>query len=382
MATAAAKDEKPKSQLGGYKDKFWYLRFWQGMVAGAWFPVLWQARFRVHPKRFVMSLIISISSVVNSLLGWIQCLIWGWRVRKLEIGKDPIFIVGHWRSGTTLLHELLVLDSRHTYPTTYECFAPTHFLLTGWVMPALLKLFMPKQRPMDNMAAGWNLPQEDEFGLANMGARSPYTTFAFPNEPPQNQEYLTLESLTPAARERWKGHLVWLLKCIWYRRPKRIVLKSPPHTGRIKTLLEIFPNARFVHIVRDPNVLFASTVNLWKRLYKDEGFQVPHYEGLEEHVFTTLVKMYDAFERDRELVDPSRICDVRYEDLTKDILGQMHKIYDQLQLGGFEEARPAMEKYVAEKKDYKTNRYEMDPELKAEISRRWSEYCQKYGYSG
>ena len=41
----------------------------------------------------------------------------------------PVFVIGHWRAGTTLLHELLVRDPRHTYPNTYDCFGPNHFLL-------------------------------------------------------------------------------------------------------------------------------------------------------------------------------------------------------------------------------------------------------------
>ena len=38
------------------------------------------------------------------------------------------------------------------------------------------------------------------------------------------------------------------------RSPKRIVLKSPAHTARVRVLLELFPKARFVHIIRDPVV--------------------------------------------------------------------------------------------------------------------------------
>ena len=104
--------------------------------------------------------------------------------------------------------------------------------------------------------------------------------------------------------DRWKRALLWFLKCVTLQNPKRIVLKSPPHTCRIRTLLEMFPKAKFVHIVRDPYVIFPSTVNLWKRLYRDQGLQVPTYEGLDEHVFTTFTRMYETFERDRGLMAP------------------------------------------------------------------------------
>jgi omega-hydroxy-beta-dihydromenaquinone-9 sulfotransferase len=328
-----------------------------------------------------MFLIVSPISLVNSLLAFSQNVILGRKIRRTEIKDDPIFVIGHWRSGTTLLHELLVLDPRHTYPNTYDCFAPSHFLVSAWLFRPLLGVLMPKQRPMDNMAAGWDCPQEDEFALCNLGMESPYLTIAFPNHAPQCQQYLDLAQVSEEARAQWKEGLRWLLKCITARRPGRVVLKSPPHTARIKTLLEMFPNARFVHIVRNPQVLFPSTLNLWKRLWRDEGLQVPHYQGLEEYVFETFNRMYAAFDRDRELLRPGQFCEVRYEDLVADPIEQMRTVYEQLALDGFDGVRPAFESYFSAKKDYKTNRYQSSPETQAEVKRRWGWYAERYGYA-
>jgi hypothetical protein len=243
-----------------------------------------------------------------------------------------------------------------------------------------LKFLLPPRRPMDNMPAGWSHPQEDEFALCNMGVRSPYLTIIFPNHPPQDQEYLDFRGVPGPALERWRQAFLWFLKCVTYRSPKRIVLKSPPHTARVRVLLEMFPKAKFVHIVRDPYVVFPSTVNLWKRLYRDEGLQVPTGDGLEDHVFDTLTRMYEAFERDRKLIGPGQFCEIRYEDLIADPLGQMRLIYDRLELGGFEDVQPGIEKYVAGQKDYKTNRYQITPEMRAEVARRWGKYLTCYGY--
>jgi hypothetical protein len=233
---------------------------------------------------------------------------------------------------------------------------------------------------MDNMPAGWDHPQEDEFALCNMGARSPYLSIVFPNHPPQDQEYLDLEHVSPEGLQNWKTKFRWFLQCITLRNPKRIVLKSPPHTDRVKALLEMFPKAKFVHIVRDPYVIFPSTVNLWKRLYRDEGLQVPNFEGLEEHVFRTFERMYEAFDRDRKLIPSGQFSEVRYEELIKSPLAQMQRIYEELQLGDFEQVRPAIENYFADQKDYKTNRYQTSPEIKDQIASRWSKYIKQYGY--
>jgi hypothetical protein len=327
-----------------------------------------------------MALIIAGIALVNSCLAGLQSLIYGRRIDATELQEDPIFVLGHWRSGTTLLHELLVCDPRHTYPDTYACFAPNHFLLTRRVLSGLLSLLTPAQRPMDNMPIRRNSPQEDEWAIVNMGLPSPYLTMLFPNRPPQCPQYLDLRGVPPAELERWKAGVSWFLKCLTLREPKRIVLKTPLHTARIRTLLAMFPKARFVHVVRNPYVIFSSTVHTWEQLYQFEALQVPHYAGLEQFVLDTFVRMYEAFEEDIQGVPPSQFCEVRYEDLVRDMVGEVRRIYDWLGLDGFEQVAPALNAYVAKTAGYKPNRYQIPPQLRDQITARWRSYAEKYGY--
>lgn len=379
---SAAKPKKTEGLgSGGYTDKPWFLRFWDGMTATGWFPMLARNRFHISPRRWAMAVLMSVLSTINWGLGLLQALFWGRRIARTQLREDPVFVIGHWRSGTTLLHELLVLDDRYTFSNTYDCFAPNHFLLTAPILRPLLKALLPKQRPMDNMAAGWDCPQEDEFALCNLGIPSPYTTIAFPNHPPQNQEYFELAHVPPRQRARWQRGLLWFLKCLTVRSPRRIVLKSPPHTFRVKILLEMFPKARFIHIVRNPLVIFPSTINLWKRLYRNDGLQMPTYEGLDEHVFRTFSRMYEVFERDRGLIPRGQLYEVRYEDLVAQPMEQMRRVYEELSLGGFEDVLPRIEAYFAKKADYRTNRYQLPPELAGEVRRRWGSFFERYGYN-
>ena len=373
-------DEKPPQAAPGGNDRPWEMRFLDGMCLSGWIRLLWRNRFAVSPSRIAMALIVTLIAMFNALLWVQQALIFGRRIRRTRIEQHPIFVIGHWRSGTTLLHELLVLDRRHATPNTYACFAPNHFLASGWLFKRCLWFLIPSRRPMDNVPLGFDRPQEDEFALLNMGVGSPYSTIAFANRPPQQQDFLDFKGVSSEALNDWKRAFVWFLKCITLRNPKRIVLKSPPHTCRIKVLLELFPDARFIHIVRDPYVVFPSTVNLWKRLYYRDGLQKPHCRGLEEHVFATLTRMYEAFESDRQRIGPGRYCEVRYEDLAKDPIQQMRMIYDRLELDQFDQVLPALEQYVAGQKDYKTNRYEITDETRAAITRRWGSFIDQYGY--
>jgi omega-hydroxy-beta-dihydromenaquinone-9 sulfotransferase len=377
----ATKPEPAKtSSTGGYRDRPWIPRQLNGINLTGFARLLARNRLHIGPTRWGMAAIILGTATFNSTMRLVQAAIYGRRIRDTKLADDPIFIIGHWRSGTTLLHEYLVLDSRHTFPNTYDCMAPNHFVLTGGVLPRMLRFLMPAMRPMDNMPFGWEHPQEDEIALYNLGLPSPYLTWAFPNHPPQDPEYLDLAGVPPAALAHWHQTFLWFLKCITFRTPKRIVLKSPPHTARIKAILEMFPRARFVHIVRDPYVLFPSTVNLWKRMWRDQGLQKPNYANLNEYVFETLNHMYAAFERDRELIPASQFSQVRYEDFVADPLGQMRRIYGELNLGEFDKALPAIEKFFAGQTNYKKNRYEMAPELRDQITRRWKGYLTRYGY--
>ncbi|MCH5376649.1 MAG: glutamate synthase-related protein [Planctomycetes bacterium] len=139
-----------------------------------------------------MACIITGCSAFNSTLHAVQRLRYGKRLREVQVDRPPVFIIGHWRSGTTLLHELLVRDPQFAYPNTYECFAPSHFLVSEWIIPRLVGFLLPKRRPMDNMGAGFGYPQEDEFAICIMGAPSPYSRLAFPNHKPEYLEFLDM----------------------------------------------------------------------------------------------------------------------------------------------------------------------------------------------
>src|SRR5262249_45276844 len=139
-------------------------------------------------------------------------------------------------------------------------------------------------------------------------------------------------------------------------------------------------DARFVHIVRDPYVVYSSTLNLWKAMYRSHGLQRPRFEGLEEQVFTTYLRFHERLQEGRKLVDPSRFYEVRYEDLIRDPVHHLRALYEQLDLGGFDELLPRLEAYLASIAGYEKNRYELPAPLREEIGRRWGDVIRQYGY--
>jgi omega-hydroxy-beta-dihydromenaquinone-9 sulfotransferase len=378
--TAAPADNPPARPAAAKKPE-WAPRMWQGADFFAWLRLLVRNRFAVHWSCLYIAIIVTFVSFGHTILRLVQEAVYAKRIRRTVIGQPPIFIIGHWRTGTTLLHELMILDERHDFPNTYECMDPNHFLLTERFFTRWLRFLMPSRRPMDNMAAGFERPQEDEFALCMLGAPSPYLTIAFPNHPPQCQEYLDFEGVRPRALARWKLVFYRFLQQLTYKNPKRLVLKSPPHTGRIPVLREMFPGALFIHIVRDPYVVFPSTVNLWKTLYRTHGLQRPTFTGLEEHVFATFLRLHAKLDEGRRLLEPGQFYEVRYEELIRDPVGQMRALYEHFHLGGFDAYLPHLEHYLASVKGYETNRYELAPDKRAEITRRWGEVIRRQGYA-
>jgi hypothetical protein len=353
---------------------------WEGCDFFAWLRLLVRNRFAVDWRYLYIAFIITLVSCWHTILHYLQEVLYGDEVAHTPIRHDPVFIIGHWRTGTTLLHELFILDERHHYPSTYECLEPNHFLLTEKLFRRWLRFLVPARRPMDNMAAGWDRPQEDEFALCMLGQPSPYLTIAFPNRPPQFSEYLDLEGLSPGALRRWKVAFARFLRQLTYQNSKRLVLKSPPHSCRIKVLLEMFPDARFVHIVRDPLVVFPSTLNLWQALYQAHGLQKPTFAGLEEYVLRTFLHLYERLEKGRQLIPAARYHELRYEDLVADPIGQMRRLYERLDLGGFDRVLPRLHEFTTGMAGYETNRYELPAETRMVIRQRWGEVIERYGY--
>ena len=189
----------------------------------------------------------------------------------------------------------------------------------------------------------WQNPQEDEFALLNMGLPSPYQELAFPNHRKRAAPFLSLDEFSPRARARWRETFVSFLKSVTLYRMKhakgptpRLVLKSPPHTARLAALSEIFPDAKFIHIVRNPAEVFPSSVRTWSSLFDVQGCQTPRVEALsngapsiEDYVLSTFNELYRDFPQARAAIPPERFCELRYEDLVADPFAQLQRIYDQ-----------------------------------------------------
>lgn len=351
-----------------------------GIAAGDWFRMLRENRFAVAPSRLPKAMAITLQSLQNSIVGRYET----WRYRsKYEsaLVHPPLFLLGHWRHGTTHLHNLFAVDDRFAYPNNFEAFFPHTFLTTEAVAIRLLAFFLPRRRPMDNIEWTMRSPQEDEFALAIASGVSPCLGWMFPNRREHYDRHLTLRDASADETARWKAAFARFVKKLSWKYGRPLVLKSPPHTGRIAHLLELFPGAKFVHIHRDPYAVFASTAHMLRVNGEFNRLQRRRDEPLDDWVLGQYVKMYDAFFEEWELIPSENRVEIGFEALEVDPLGQLRRVYEALRLPEFNTVEPAMRRYVDSIEGYRKNAFpELSVQLRSRIATEWRRSFETWSY--
>lgn len=357
-----------------------FLPVWAGMDLGTWLRLL-ALRPPLHPSRAGRIAGVTVASCVNSLLNAAEAAAYGRRAARTAIDRPPLFILGHWRSGTTLLHNLLARDPQFVAPSSYQVAFPGHFLLTERWATRITRGLLPSRRPMDEMSFSWDLPGEDEIALLVTTLLSPYLRVAFPAGGATVDRLDDLRrNLTPAEAARWKAALLTFLSKVTHRAPKTLLLKSPAHTGRIPLLLELFPDARFVYVVRNPYDVFPSTRHLQRVLFEMNGLGRREPPDLDERILVTYSRLYEAYHLHRALVRPNRRIELRFEDLEADVAGTLGRVYEHLGLAGFDRFRTALEAELPSVRGHRKNRYEIDEATRRTIYERWRPAFARYGY--
>ena len=297
-----------------------------------------------------------------------------------------IFIIGHWRTGTTFLHELMSIDPRFSSPDTLQCMCPEHFLVSRWWIEKLAFL-IPKKRPMDNIELRFEAPQEDEFALLTMGVGSPMEMLAFPQARNTWEKWFRVSEQD---RPAWQKHLEGFLRSVAFARhratgqaPAYLLVKSPTHTGRLSWLARAFPDARFIHLVREPVALFSSSQILIHAMFATQAMNVKGIESealIEESVFENFDRLYEHFDSDCADLASNRLLTIKYEDLKNSPMQQVEQIYEFLDINISPETTAGITNELAARKQYRPNQHAPDPELEKRIREQWKSYGERYGY--
>lgn len=296
------------------------------------------------------------------------------------VSPAPVFLLGFWRSGTTLLHELFCCDSRFGYPSTYACLNASHFLLTEEWVRQRGAAQERSRRQMDDMRYSWISPQEDEFALLALGAPSAYEALLAPLLMRDARALLDVGRQPREQQERWSRALQYFIQLLTVQQGKPMVLKSPPHGFRLRLLASLFPEARFVVIERNPYEVFASNLKLWQTLLEMYSLEVIELEDIEKFVLEAYVLHEEILAEGARQLRAGRLATVRYEDLVADPIGQMKRLYGELELTDFDVLRPRLEQYVQSVAGHKRNRFRLSLEQRKRVDSAWRDFIRNKGY--
>ena len=350
----------------------------------SWLRVLWRGR-DIDGIYIPRLLFVCLTTLLTSPLRAWERIRYGRTLRATTIHPSPIFIIGHWRSGTTHLQNLLCQDKNLGFLSTFQAMAPG-FCLTG--DPGMKRRLATltnsryKTRLIDNIPLSLDAPQEDEFALAGLTPWAFIHAFSFPRQTMEIfRKAVLFEDMGAASMSEWmRAYLSILRKATWISGGRRLVAKNCAHSARIKTLLKLFPDAKFIHIHRNPYQVFLSTLHLYRTVLLHSQLQRVDPMHIETCVLRVYVQLMQRFLCDKSLIPAGNLVEIRFEDLEREPLDQLQRIYSDLGLPGFGSAERDFRAYLASVSAYRKNRYEMTASDVAKINEQWAFAFDAWGY--
>lgn len=293
----------------------------------------------------------------------------------------PVFILGHWRSGTTHLYNLLSRDPAFGIITPFATGLPWDLLGLSAVLRPLLERALPEHRFIDNIPVTPDSPQEDEIALANMSPLSFYHGLYFPSRFQENFDRgIFFDHCSPAEIAAWRRRFVYFLEKVSLDQGgRRLLIKNPVHTARVALLREIWPEAKFIHIHRDPRLVFVSMLNFYEKLFAQFALQRSDQVDAAAVVLETYPRMMTALLDQTAGLPADVFVELAFEGFERDPLGEAERIYRTLDLPGFAAARPRFAAYLDSVRRYEKNRYRLPADTLERVERAWAPFIARWG---
>ncbi len=320
----------------------------------------------VSPRRLPVALLLTASGLVVEPFAWLQSLIYGRRILACACPDNPVVVIGHWRSGTTYLHQLLAADPAAATARNHFTIAPQAALVLKPLLKPVLKWVMTQHRPIDAVPWGAEDPQEDEVGLARLTMDTNMAGVAFPQHYPRHFRRAVLNS-----SPEFEQTLLQFTRLTWLddgAGKTQLVIKNSAHTARIGLLLRLFPRARFVYLHRRPIDSIRSLAQVKQRLAQLAGLQEPP-SGLQQVEETVAAhdQLQEAFARSRHLIPKGQLVEIDYDDLVQSPLNTLQRIYGALEIGGWNSAREPIAARIAKGRAYQAEPVVLEPEAEQRL---------------
>ncbi len=301
------------------------------------------------------------------------------RLPRLEAMPPPVFILGHWRSGTTHLYQVMV-EADFGFVPPAATGLPWDLFLMGSLFQKQIESRLPAKRYIDNIPVKPDSPQEDEIALANMSRLSFYHGIYFPR---RMQRYVDqgvfFDGVGEAALSEWNETFTYFLRKLFvHQGRRRLLIKNPVYTARMAHLRGLLPGAKFLHIHRDPVDVFLSMRNFYAKLLKEFALQAHDGLDIDTLILSTYTRMMAALERDAAAAPAGTYAQICYEAFATNPLPELERVWQELELGDFARWRPRFVAHLESVRGFEKNRFEKDPAVIALVRERLAPWAIKY----
>ena len=290
-----------------------------------------------------------------------------------QIKQSPIFILGHWRSGTSHLQRIMRLDPNLSTSTIFRSvFSDSYYLTESWLKRALDLIFsmLNIHHFIQRTTMDFDLPAELDLALCSICSKNSYSWgHILPKSFSKRVGKQILLRDEQVANSWIEEYDYMIRKLSYWSKGRRVLVKSPGATARITHLLKKYPEAKFIFIHRDPISVYHSSTYLWKTIQRHFSIHEVQKEEIHDLILSTYQLLLSNYLKQRSEIPESQLVEVHYARLKQDPFGEMEKIYSTLELGT--PPRNELAHFLKTAKPYKHTNYSTPNELRENLTSRW-----------
>jgi hypothetical protein len=311
----------------------------------------------IKPRYYLRVFLTGLFIVIATPFHFLDYIWYRKKLKEYRFLKEPLFIIGHWRSGTTLVHNCLCKDKTAAYLTTYHSLFPNN-LKSKFIFETFTRIGIPAKRPSDNMGMNSKYPQEDELVLGNLQPTFYYNFFYFPYGYREYYDKAVHMHVPSNKKDAWSKAYIYLMKkAAMNTKGVRPIMKNPVNTARIQAILEMFPNAKFLFLYRNPYTVFFSTQRFFYHLLPSVWLYKVDSTFIDQMILDVYVRMMDDYNAQKQLIPQGNLLELKFEDFEKNPVEILNTIYTDLLKEDFGRVRETLIQYLKSINKYEKNTY-------------------------
>jgi len=351
-----------------------------GMRLSRFIKLIVKNGMSLRPKYVVRFLFLLQNGIWASIFHRKEKAIYNDLLKKYKLPDDPIIIIGHWRTGSTFLHQLLALDPNLVTTNVFQGSIPDSFLISRKSYEPIMGIALKGTRPMDQVKLSMDEPLEDEYALFRLCSYSPLKRLVFPKDKTYFLKHYP--GFLPEGRklEAWRNAVIYFYKKLTINNNRTILIKNPFHSLRMEILNDIFPKARYIHIIRHPHKVVPSTIRMWDIVGKQNAMNTRWKKPTIKEVSKLLNEMLLKIESDFKKLPANKYYEIKFEDLEKDPVEHIKTLYHHLNVQFSDEFEEQLGQFLISVKGYQKNKYATPEGERLEINNILNTWMEEKNY--